>query len=132
MYLVVDKFKTTDLHGASGIKQVAYDPGVDQVMSRIYTLSNGAIFDADGTSDADVSLGQVTVKYKLISTTGMTSVNTALSTLLSLRGKEGTLQGKSKAASDTTYTCTARCLSVEPLEMTVSDLSGTAGTAIPS
>ena len=90
--------------------------------TRLGVLENGALFDADGTADADVSLGQVTVRYKITPTTkGVTALNSGIAVLKGLRGKEGTLTGIERAAADTTYTCTARCIDVIQEDISVNN-----------
>lgn len=87
-------------------------------VTRMGQLENGAIFDADGTADADTSLGTVTARYKLRpSTRGVTAVNTLIDGLKALQGKHGTLTGIERSASPVTKTCTARCLSVTQEEI---------------
>ena len=46
------------------VKQVAMTD-TKEAISRIVLLENGAKFDADGTADADLVLGQVTARYQI-------------------------------------------------------------------
>lgn len=84
------------------------------VVSRVGYLENGVKFDADGTADGDVTLGQVTATYKIKSTAnGMTSLNSGVAALAGLRNKHGTLTGVERMSpADVTKTCTARCVDV--------------------
>lgn len=90
-------------------------------LTRLYTLENGAVFDADGSSDSDEQLGVVNCLYQIIpDANGMVSLDTHVNTLEALRKKRGTLTGKQYSTAATiTETCTARCLSVDPEEYTV-------------
>jgi len=88
--------------------------------TRMGVLENGAMFDADGAADADVVLGQVTARYKITPTTkGATALNSGIAVLKGLRGKEGTLTGIERGASDVTFTCTARCIDVVQEDISV-------------
>lgn len=91
-----------------------------EVVVRMGVLENGAKYDADGTADADVTLGQVIARYQVVgASTGMTSLNADVSGLMALRGRHGTLTGVERAASPVTVTCTARCVEVSPEEYNV-------------
>lgn len=88
---------------------------------RMGQLPNGAIFDADGSADADVGLGQVIATYSVTpASKGVVSLNTLVAALTGLEGKVGTLTGKAEAPGGAlTKTCTARCISVVAQRMTV-------------
>lgn len=109
------------------VKQVAMTD-TKEAISRIVLLENGAKFDADGTADADLVLGQVTARYQIVPAgNGMILLDTAVATLAGLLGKRGTLTGKQYGpSSTTTRTCTARCLSAVSEEVMLTDppLSG--------
>ena len=52
-------FAGTNLHNGTTIKQIApYEVDGPRAVTRLFTLSNGAVFDADGTAD-----GTTTVSY---------------------------------------------------------------------
>ena len=130
MYLEITKFNTTNLSGASGVTMIDM-VDADEVVSRIYNLSNGAIFDADGSTDADIALGQVVATCRLVTATGgLATLNTAVTNFKGLEGKSAVLQGILRGASDTTYQCTARCIGVEPMKMEYTDVRGKAGSVV--
>lgn len=80
------------------------------VVSRIAYLENGAKFDADATTDSDVTLGQVVARFQALPTSaGLANLNTAVAAMTGKRGHYGTLTGTQDAA---TKTCTARCVDV--------------------
>lgn len=100
---------------SSDKKQVSVTDRSRAPVIRIGLLDNGAKYDADGTADADLSLGSYSVRYQLIgSQGGTTTLNTLMTDLEGLRGKHGTLKGYSYGSNGatTTKTCTARCANV--------------------
>lgn len=87
----------------------------DFPVTRLVTLENGAILDADGSADSDLQLGEVIVRYQIIpDANGMLSLDSHVAALEAMRLKRGTLTGKQYGASTVTETCTARCMDVAP------------------
>lgn len=118
-YYDVISFASTLLTSAT-IKQVEMFE-TEQAITRMVALENGAIFDADGTVNADLSLGKVYVRYQIIpDSPGMGALNTLVAVLKSIDGKHGQMTGKQYGTSTVTVTCNARCESVVQEPYTIS------------
>lgn len=79
-----------------------------EVIDRFQELHNGTVMDYDGTSASDIAPGRITQVVIVTATVG-SYYGSAIAKI----GEEGTLT-KTKFPSGT-ETCTARCMSVEPL-----------------
>lgn len=114
--LIYHQFVGVALDNGTTIKQVApYELGGNQAISRIFTLSNGAKFDADGTADGDVILGNVRAVFRCTGTSHA-AANTLSLALQALLNKRGTLLGKEFSASSwVAKSCTARCTVARPV-----------------
>ena len=110
------QFVGVTLENGSSIRQIApYELSGDQAVSRIFRLSNGAKFDADGTADGAVEPGNIRAVFR-ITGTSHSAAQTTLLTLEALLNKRGTLVGKEYTATTwTTKTCTARCVVARPI-----------------
>lgn len=83
------------------------------ILNQMGYLENGAKFDAGGTADATLVLGQVRARYLCLPTGGgVRALNGHVGVLEGLRGKAGTLTGVQYGTNDLTLTCTARCVDV--------------------
>lgn len=101
----------------TGVAVVGTQDTNDIPLTRIGILENGAKFDADGTSDADLTYGAVTCRYQVFgASNGNAALNSALATLEGLAGKYGTLTATVDAG---TKTCNARCTLVTTEEYSV-------------
>jgi hypothetical protein len=133
MWLEITAFDGVSLSGtgASPARSMVAMSESAPVVSRVGYLENGAKFDADGTADSDVALGQVIARYQLLAytgVTGMTGLNTQVVNFTGKRGHVGTLTGISRGSSgDTTYQCTARLVDVTEEDMTVVNVPGGTG-----
>ena len=109
-------FDVTTFDGVTIVTSVRVQVAMNEtglVVARIGQLENGAIYDADSTTDADTQLGLVTVRYKILpASNGASNLNGQVRPLENLKGKHGTLTGVERATPEVTYTCTARCISV--------------------
>lgn len=113
--LIFTAFAGATLDNGNSIRQVApYDMTGDIAVTRIYRLSNGAKFDADGTAAGTVMLGSVTATFRVTGATHQAAVTTML-TLTSKLGVKGTLTGAEYGTVGFALrTCTARCTVARP------------------
>ena len=114
--LLLSSFLGVTLHNGTAIRQVApYEMDGDQAVTRLHRLSNGTIFDADGSADGSKAYGKIRVVFRVTGTTH-TTTNTAVATLEALLNRRGSLVGvEYGASSGTNKTCTARCLVARPM-----------------
>jgi len=132
MWLEITAFDGNTLSGTGAYpsRSMVSMTDKDEVVSRMGPMENGAKFDADGATDSDVMLGQVTARYRLAvrtGTLGLTGLNSQLAHFEGKRGHVGTLTGISRSGTDTTYQCTARCVDVIPEEIRYEDVQGGKG-----
>lgn len=108
-------FAGVTLHNSTTIRQVApYDMEGNRAVSRVFRLSNGTIFDADGTADGTVTYGTVSVTFR-VAGANPAAVNATLATLQGLLNKRGSLVGvEYGAVGGANKTCTARCIEARP------------------
>lgn len=109
-------FAGVTLHNGATIKQITpYEMDGDVAITRQYRLSNGAIFDADGTADGAKTFGKIRATFRITGATHAAAVATLL-TLEALLNKRGTLTGvEYGASSGTNRTCNARCAVARPV-----------------
>lgn len=109
-------FAGVTLHNGTTIRQVLpYEMGGDVAVTRLFRLSNGAIFDADGTADGTKAFGEIRATFRITGATHTAAVTTLLA-LEGLLNKRGTLTGvEYGASSGTNRTCNARCTFAKPL-----------------
>lgn len=114
--LIFTAFAGVTLHNGTSQRQVApYSLEGDQAITRLYRLSNGAMFDADGTADGAKTYGQVQFVLRVTAATHA-AANTAMLAVTAILNKRGTLSGNEYGASAATAkTCTARCIVARPI-----------------
>ena len=114
--LIFTAFAGATLDNGSSIRQVApYETSGDVAVTRIFRLSNGAKFDADGTDAGAVQYGDITAVFRVTGATHQAAVTTAL-TLTAKLNTRGTLTGAEYGASSAvSRTCTARCVAARQL-----------------
>lgn len=114
--LIFTLFAGVTLHNGTTIKQVApYEMSGDRAITRLFRLSNGALFDADGTADGTKAYGDIRAVFRITGTTHTAAV-TSLLALEALLNKRGTLTGvEYGTSSGTNRTCTARCIVARPM-----------------
>lgn len=114
--LIFTAFAGATLDNGSSIRQVApYQSSGDVAVTRIFRLSNGAKFDADGTGAGAVQYGNITATFRVTAATHQAAVTAAL-TLTAKLNVKGTLTGAEYGASSAvSRTCTARCVSARPM-----------------
>ena len=97
-------FDVTTFDGVTIVTSVRVQVAMNEtglVVARIGQLENGAIFDADSTTDADTQLGLVTVRYKILpASNGASNLNGQVRPLENLKGKHGTLTGVERATPE--------------------------------
>lgn len=114
--LIFTAFAGATLDNGSTIRQVSpYDMTGDIAVTRIYRLSNGAKFDADGTAAGTVMFGSVAATFRVTGATHQAAVTTML-TLTAKLGVKGTLTGAEYGTVGSVLrTCTARCTVARPV-----------------
>lgn len=114
--LDITNFSTTAIKTSTGYFEMVGYEEEHEVVNRIGYLGDGSTkYDVDGANDADVRIGRINVRFKLLApTAGVGTFNYRLAHLEALRGKVGRLTGKAYDVGTTyTYTCTARCVLVQ-------------------
>jgi hypothetical protein len=109
-------FAGTTLHNGTTIKQIApYEVDGPRAVTRLFTLSNGVVFDADGTADGTTTYGTIRATMR-ITGANQAAANATLATIQGLLNKSGTLTGTEYGASSgATDTCTARLIVARPI-----------------
>lgn len=110
------QFKGVQLVNGTTVRQVEpLEYSGDVAVSRIFRLSNGAKFDADGDADGDTMPGTIRATFRITETSHSAAL-TKLLALEALLNKKGTLHGNVYGATGWDgVNCTARCVSARPI-----------------
>lgn len=114
--LIFTGFAGVTLHNGTSQRQVApYELSGDQAVTRFFRLSNGALFDADGTADGGKTYGNVRFVLRVTGATHA-AANAVMLAVTAVLNKRSTLTGvEYGASSSTTRTCNARCFVARPI-----------------
>lgn len=114
--LDITNFSTYAIKTTTGnIQMVSYVDTSEVVYRGGYLGDSATKYDIDGTAAADVRLGQVRCRFKIVADTrGVNWANVEIAKFEGMHGKRGKLTGKAYGLTNTnTYTCTARCVLVQ-------------------
>lgn len=104
------------LDNGTTIRQIApLELDGDVAIVRKFRLSNGVVFDADGSGDGAKTYGMVRATFR-ITGTNQAAANATLAALEALLNRKGSLVGVEYGASaGTNKSCTARCEVARPI-----------------